>query len=127
MKGRMWARTENSGKYLNSSWLPSFPGTLSQCFMQSSRALETVPGRLCAGDEHGQGRCCWCQSRQTCAWDSHSHGTGSGCSRWPGTEMPLAGQGQELLGWERSWENLTLSMRDEGPAGSRSCSGEGSE
>lgn len=26
---RMWARTENSGKYLNSSWLPSFPGTLS--------------------------------------------------------------------------------------------------
>lgn len=42
-------------------------------------------------------------------------------------KMPLAGQGQELLGWERSWENPTLSMRDEGPAGSRSCSGEGSE
>lgn len=40
-------------------------------------------------------------------------------------EMPLAGQGQELLGWDKPWENPTLSMRDEGPTGPGSA-GDGS-
>lgn len=135
----MWARTENSGKYLNSSWLPSFPGTLSQYFMQSSRTLETMLGK-CAGDEHCQGRCCcgpaWCQNSHSCAMDVAgtggiptgtlaAHGVqglagdrGSQERAWSTRrlhKMPLAGQGQELLGW------------DEGPAGTgtRSCTGKG--